>query len=1067
MPKEEKISLPNNLEMAKHRIASLKRRLLRDSSLKKNYIEVINSYLSKGHAKQLSSDICQDQTKNVWYLPHHPVIHPHKSKIRVVFDCAAKFHNVSLNDQLLSGPDLTNSLVGVLIRFRKEPIVLVADVEQMFHQVKVNPEDREALRFLWWPQGNLDEEPVPHQMTVHIFGAKSSPCCANFCLQQTAKEFGCLYDSQISEIIYNCFYVDDCLVSLPSVEQAIAAQRCLSELLSKRGFRLRKWVTNNDDVLRRIPECERATSVCDHALDDTKNARLLGMLWKLKEDAFVFVVNLPRTPLTRRGLLSALSSLFDPLGFVSPVILEGKLLLQELCKRKADWDEEITSEEAQRWLSWTKLLTALNDVRIPRCFRPSDFGAVKHVEIHNFSDASSVAYGACSYVRLVSNADACCCSMVIGKARLAPIKAVSIPRLELTAAVLAVRLNNIVKKELDIRSQCVSKFWTDSTAVLHCIRNKTKRFAPFVANRLATIERDSDGSVWNYVPSKQNPADIASRGISPYDTSNLQTWLGGPSFLLDLNFLQNWNVPGARVLPSEFLPKDEKKNCACVKVITENGIDRLIESCSTLHKLKRLTAWLLRFINYLRSRVRKETLDLNKLLSTSELNLAEMAQIRYLQRKSLPMFFKNAGNAQLKSLPRVLQKLRPVVMDGVVRVGGRLSEAPIEFDMKHPIVVPQHSRFTELLIQQHHLEVGHSGACHTWASLRRKYWIIKGSAAVRKSIGKCISCVKRNSAVGKQLMADLPSCRLQFDKPPFSCTGVDYFGPLSVKQGRSVVKRYGCVFTCLTTRAVHIEIAHSLNTDSFINALRRFIARRGRPSSIFSDNGTNFVGAEKVLREALQAFDSDILHRYCLQQNIDWHFNPPAASHMGGAWERMIRSIRRILQSLLGSQSLNDVGCLTLMAEVEGILNSRPLLPISFTDYDQEPLTPNHILLLQQNPNLPPGAFSKDAVYSRRRWAQVQYLANQFWKRWINEFLPNLLHRQKWFEKKKNMQVNDIVLVVEDMKQRSKWVMGRVLKTFPDKNGLVRTALIKTQNSTLKRPITMLCPIVGSEPKDL
>ena len=343
------------------------------------------------------------------------------------------------------------------------------------------------------------------------------------------------------------------------------------------------------------------------------------------------------------------------------------------------------------------------------------------------------------------------------------------------------------------------------------------------------------------------------------------------------------------------------------------------------------------------------------------------------------------------------------------------------------------------MIRHHLAEVGHSGSSHTWALLRHKFWIIKGAAEVRKSIGNCYACKKRNSSVGKQLMADLPFCRLQFVKPSFSSVGIDYFGPILIKQGRSTVKRYGCIFTCLTMRAVHNEIAHSLDTDSFIIALRRFIARGGMPQHIFGDNGTNFVSAAKVLRHHLQLLNQQKIQQFCLQQGIDWTFNPPTASHMGGSWERMIRSVRKILSNILGKQTLNDESCLTFMAEVESIINSRPLVPISFSDISQEPLTPNHLLLFRGTPNLPPGLFLQNDCYSRKRWAQVQFLANQFWRRWMDEYLPNLLERQKWFEPKKNVQVNDVVLLVEDTQQRSKWVMGKVLQNFPDKRGLVRT----------------------------
>ena len=364
------------------------------------------------------------------------------------------------------------------------------------------------------------------------------------------------------------------------------------------------------------------------------------------------------------------------------------------------------------------------------------------------------------------------------------------------------------------------------------------------------------------------------------------------------------------------------------------------------------------------------------------------------------------------------------------------------------------------MIRQYHAEVGHSGAGYTWASIRQRYWILKGGAAVRKSLGQCILCKRRSSVVGKQLMADVPECRLQYDHPPFYSVGVNYFGPFTVKQGRSTVKRYGCVFTCLTMRAIHTEISHSLDTDSLINVLRRFIARRGKPHQIFSDDGTNFVGAERILRTALLSFNNNRINNYGSQEGIEWTFNPPLASHMGGAWERMIRTIRKVLRSLLENQSMNDESCLTLMAEIESIINSRPLVPISFSDSSQEPLTPNHLLLMQGSPNLPPGLFTKDDNYSKRRWAQVQYLSNQFWRQWLKEFLPNLLQRQKWFKETKNLQVNDVVLLVEDTQQRSRWVLGRVLETYVGKNGLARTVLVKTQSSVLKQPITTLCPLV-------
>ena len=303
-----------------------------------------------------------------WYLPHHPVVNPNKpNKVRVVFDCAARCSN-----------DLMNSLIGVLTRFRKNRIALVGDIEAMFHQVFVKSEHANALRFLWWPNGCLEETPASYQMLVHIFGAKSSPSCANFCLRQTALDFAHLYNPTILEIVRNNFYVDDCLFSveeelvsrrISSVEEAISAQRSLCELFRRRGFHLRKWLLNNEQVIKAIPDSERATSVNNYSFDVSSHQRVLGVNWDIKEDQFTFFINLPHNPFTKRGVLSTIASLYDPLGFVSPVVLKAKVFLQGLTRRKAGWDEEITSSESKRWSNWLSLLSRLNEVSVPSCFK--------------------------------------------------------------------------------------------------------------------------------------------------------------------------------------------------------------------------------------------------------------------------------------------------------------------------------------------------------------------------------------------------------------------------------------------------------------------------------------------------------------------------------------------------------------------------------------------------------------------------------------------------------------------------------------------------------------------------
>lgn len=319
----------------------------------------------------------------------------------------------------------------------------------------------------------------------------------------------------------------------------------------------------------------------------------------------------------------------------------------------------------------------------------------------------------------------------------------------------------------------------------------------------------------------------------------------------------------------------------------------------------------------------------------------------------------------------------------------------------------------------------------------------------------------------QQMMADLPKERLVPYEPPFTYTGVDFFGPFHVKRARSTIKIYGCIFVCFNSRSVHIEDVSSLESDTFIQALNRFMAVRGRPKEIWSDNGTNFCGAEKELRRSIRELDEKTIKADLHSCEVEWYscpipqwrFQPPGASHMSGVWERLIRSVRKAMKAVIGDpQALIGHETLrTVFAEVTSILNSRPICQSSDDPADLDVLTPNHLLLHRQNLAVPPGVFEPDDLYSRKQWRHAQYLANRFWSRWIQEYLPLLQARQKWLTPKRNLKEGDMVLVVDNTLSRSKWLLGRVLKTLPGADGYVRAAQVKTKNSTLCRPISKLC----------
>jgi hypothetical protein len=350
------------------------------------------------------------------------------------------------------------------------------------------------------------------------------------------------------------------------------------------------------------------------------------------------------------------------------------------------------------------------------------------------------------------------------------------------------------------------------------------------------------------------------------------------------------------------------------------------------------------------------------------------------------------------------------------------------------------------------------------ATLWQKYWIPRAGSLIKAIVSKCVFCRKYHAQRGEQKMADLPKDRTVAGKPAFSHVGVDYFGPFEIKRGRTVHKRYGVIFTCFNTRAIHLEVAYSLDTDSCINSIRRFIARRGPIESIRSDNGTNLVGAQRELQEEIQRWNLSKIGKSLQQNGIKWDFNPPAGSHFGGVWERLIRSVRKILYALLQEHAgrIDDEALQTLFCETEHILNNRPITSVSDDPNDLEALTPNHFLMLRSSDSPPPGLFTVEDNYVRRKWRQVQHLTNMFWKRWVKEYLPLLQKRQKWLKPQRNICIDDVVLVVDNA-PRNSWSMGRILSVHKDKKGFVRTATVRTRSTTLQRPIDKLCLIFEAD----
>ena len=1033
LPFKKSPELPNNFGYAKIRLEHLKKKLIKDPTYREHYTSFMEDMVLKGYAEKVPPG--NDDVK-VNYIPHHGVYHPQKpNKIRVVFDCSAKCKGTSLNDQLLKGPDLSNSLIGVLMRFREENIALVCDIEKMFYQFNVKTEDRDWLRYLWWENGDLLKSPSEYRMRVHLFGAASSPGCANYGLKYLAKEYEDKYPEAAKFLSQN-FYVDDGLQSVESTDMAIKLIKNSVELCKQGKIRLHKFLSNDKQVLQCIPasECATAVSALNLEFDELPTERTLGINWNVAEDSFNFKVILKEHPTTRRGILATVASIYDPLGFVAPIVLTGKQILQKLCQNGIKWDDQLEENLRPQWEQWKMQLQDLENLSIPRCYKPSDFGKVYKAELHHFSDASLSGYGQCSYLRLIAQDGRVHCSLVMAKSRVTPTKITTIPRLELAAAVTSVRIAALIKKELDV---CLTEeiFWTDSKVVLGYLANEARRFHVFVGNRVQYIKERTSTSQWRYVASSDNPADIASRGMTVKALMESQ-WFTGPRFL--------WKpeIPNESIDCDLTLGDPEvKANVLSTQATVErtNLLDSIMKF-SDWNRMVRVIATLRRWFKG-RESVVKENEDATKLILLMLQEQKFSRDIAEIKRNTLPRNSRMAG-------------LNPYIDEfGLIRVGGRLGKADASENFKHPIILPQESKIIDAITRHVHQQISHQGRGQTLNEIRaRGFWIMGGSRIVGRIIRGCVTCRKLRRPLEQQKMANLPQERVNSSEP-FSHTGMDVFGPFMIKRARSLIKRYGLLFTCLCSRAVHVELLDDLTTDSFLNSLRCFLALRGAVKSLHCDQGTNFVGADREIREAVKLLDAEKLERYLSSKQCLFKFNVPHASHAGGVWERQIRSIRAVLNDTIAMcpNQLDDGSLRTLFYEAAYIVNSRPLSPVNLDDpLSEPPITPNHLLHSKSSLVMdPPGKFVKEDLYGRKKWRRVQYMLEQFWSRWRKEYLSNLQVRKKWNRTRRNIKIGDIVLLKETEESRLDWPMGIVTKAIPDDDGHVRKITVRLGNKQL------------------
>ena len=900
----------------------------------------------------------------------------------------------------------------------------------------------------------MNNEPNVYRMTVHIFGATSSPGCANFALKRLAQDYKSNYSNNTIEFLQHGFYVDDA----KSVSEALLVVDESRKLCADGQLRLHKFMSNSRDLLDHIPESERAVSMSciDLNFDELPTERVLGISWNAESDTLQFNVNIPsNTHPDRRTVLSIIASLYDPLGLIAPFVLRGKMILQSMCKEDVSWDEPLPAHLMPKWKTWLENLSLLNAFCAPRCFVKSEFGNCVRRELHHFSDASTVGYGQCTYIRQINECGDVSCSLVMGKARVTPMRMVTIPRLELTAALLSVKISKLLQTAFKYPID-EEYFWTDSTIVLCYLKNDTRRFHVYVANRIEQIKDHTNSSQWHHVQSKDNPADHASRSLDVNALAE-SNWNRGPEFL--------WcsTLPTAQPIDTDLSVDDPEVKAHVMQTSIEESDSKdftMLNRFSSWQCALKAVSLCLRFKNIMLEKIRHQAqaIENKEVMDTvAELDYAKNCIVKYVQRQvydSEILILKNNG---ILAVSNKLAPLDPFLdIDGLLRVGGRLKNSSYLYGVKHPLIIPKDTHVTRLLIAYHHEQTYHQGRGLTMNQIRSSgLWIIGSSKAVSSYIFRCVTCRRTRKKEEQQKMADLPSDRLE-PSPPFTHCGVDCFGPFLVKDGRKCMKKYGLIVTCLSSRAIHIECLDDMTTDVFINALRCVIAIRGPIRTIRCDQGSNFKGASHELKQAMKEnMNTDTIRNHLCTQNCEFIFNSPHSSHMGGIWERNIRTVRSVLDVILYQHPsrLDSASLRTFLYEVMAIVNSRPLTLQNMSDSDAPlPLSPNHLLTFKSNVVVPPpGHFDQDDVYSRKRWRKVQGFANEFWQRWKKEYVLMLQNRPKWQKSQRNVQINDIMLLKDDDVPRNQWKLGRVTEILPTRDGHTRRVKMIIGDSYLSK----------------
>ena len=1108
--------IANNKMMALQRLKKLEDSFKHTKGKREMYEKAMEEFIENGDVEEVFDEGSAGKT---FYLPHRAVIREDKTttKCRVVMDGSARAPDGQvLNDLLLKGPAGQEDLLRILINMRWHRTAIAGDVKKMFLCIGLNEEDRDYVRFLWAPKAG---GPIKtYRFKCVIFGLRDAPFVAQEVFKVHARKYQAIYPAAV-DILLNKRWVDDLITSLATGQLAAEVIEQIRTIMAEGGFPVKKWVSSDPKVMDSVPEEDRLPLDSVVKLrgvqqgegdveDDEAKISALGVAWFYLQDIFQIAGSeqpplKPEVKVTKRLVASKVAGVFDPLGLVTPFTIGGKRILrrvwfhesEEMKKlglignamqraQKLSWDRKVLDEHREQFKAWYEQINQLKAFKIDRCLVLKD-KSVKARQVHMFGDASPFACATAGYCRTEYMDGTVSSLLITSKSRVAPAEdsgegggATNLPRLELLAAMMSTRL---AKKILEDHPSTEVVYWTDSSVAHQWIKTGVLGKKMWVANRLREILTASTLGQWRHVPGVDNPGDLATRGISCQEMVESREWKHGPIWLTEDP--EQWPARDFVVakeeetvcLAEECIPGSREQREVLLMVMLDGGealfkhgemmpagpLARIRQAAPDKVALEGITL-LFMFKQRGHGLPKRDPMLLREVLKA---HIKDVQAMYY--GPEIEALEANEEISKRSELARVGPELDE---EGLLRANGRLPSAS---GREPPVILPRHDKLTRMLMEAAHQDCLHQGSGWTVYYFRKDFWCSHATQVARSVIGRCVLCQRLRKATLQQGQGQLPPWRADENARPFSYTGVDYAGPIVCfkpdpesrkKKSRPMImdkKLYFIVFSCLQTRALHLETVDSMATEPLNLAVRRFMARKGKPHTFFSDNAKSFKKAAQEI-EVLQEYHSAKgVRKTLIAEGIQWKFIPERAPHWGGLWEKMVGLVKSVLRvTMQGKYTEDEIR--TFVAEAEALVNSRPLAPVSGDPGSAMPVTPSELLFGYNITSAPLPQVATQGRMStvKKIWARRQHLVQICRRKFVRDYIHLLREHKRRPEYVDNqLSEGDLVIFEDGGGKRCDWPLGRIKKLLPGRDGRVRAVILTTPGGDTRRSVQKIVPL--------